>query len=134
MTLSHYDMVDGSDIQLMLGLAGGVGVIKKHLKPEAVSELKVRVVQNIKGVHVDMGEKLVSDAFKTMVEDFQKSVNEMKVMHTSGIDVAQSVLKRLTIDELKHVKDVLSHGEGRRQGTEERIEKIIPIFSRSWQP
>ena len=49
-------------------------------------------------------------------------------MHTSGTDVAQSVLQGLTIDELKHVKDVLSHGEGRRQGTEERIENIIPII------
>ena len=75
MTLSHYDIANGSDIQLMLGLAGGVGVIKKHLKTlEAVRELKARVVQSLKGAHVDMDERLASDAFKTMVEDedFQK--------------------------------------------------------------
>jgi hypothetical protein len=129
MTLSNYEIIDGSVIQLALCLVGGVGVIKKHLKkPEAVSELKARAVQHIKAFHVDMDETIVHDSFKAMVEDFQKSVNVMKVMHASGIDNSQSIMKGLTNDDLKHVKEVLSHGEGRRQGTEERIEKIIPII------
>ena len=106
-------------------LAGGA--LTRYLKKdEAVKHLKTKstkgIVKTEVPVNVDLPQK-----FKEFTDIYTNMMAEIRLMKSQGINAIQVGLRRVTDDQLKTIKEIMSYDK-RRGTTTERLLKVIEFI------
>jgi hypothetical protein len=119
----------------------GGGVFKKHLKaPEALAECKNRAATNMKAAIKASLSRSRSDALEAksegveqhdaithFVKDMKQSIHDLKMLQATGTDVIHTGLRTIPFEVLTQIATALSPTSGRRQGSEEKLQTVLPL-------
>lgn len=132
----YYHIQKESTVFEGIMLDGGAGgVLKHHLKhADAVKALKtamvgkLRAVKKLKELGPDVAD--VDAELVAYVRTIETKVDDIKVLKATGADILKGWVRFASDEDLATASDILGNRGGlfsRRIGSEEMIEKLIPI-------